>query len=411
MSREPKLIDKLQSALSPQESALLAACLAAAGRLSVPAYLVGGPVRDLLLGRRPLDIDIAFEGDALAIAREAAAAAGARVAKTTAFGTATLKLGAAALDLVACRSETYPRPGALPKVRPATIDDDLRRRDFAINAMALALNGGAPGKLLDPTGGRSDLARGRVRVLHDASFRDDATRMLRAVRYEARFGFQIEERTLDLLRRDLAFLGTISGARIRRELARTLAEEQPERALLRMAGLHVLPAVHPALSFTRRQAAAFRRLRQMHAPLPAAYWPVLLWYAAGHAESIARRLSLPRSLADLLPAVRALADGGALTRRKNSDLARALDPYPKAAVWAAAALSPSPERRRALDYLTRLSAVRPVLRGDDVVALGVPRGPRVAQVLARLRAARLDGEAATRADEERLVRRWAAALS
>jgi tRNA nucleotidyltransferase/poly(A) polymerase len=169
---------------------------ARADHAGVIAYLAGGAVRDRLRRRRVRDLDIAIEGDAVAFARDWARAVGGVFARSSQFGTATVEFGPGAaftrVDFAATREETYPRPAALPLIRPAAIAEDLARRDFTINAMAIPLNGPARGRLLDPFGGRSDLSRGIVRMLHARSPQDDPTRAFRAARFAARFGFRIE---------------------------------------------------------------------------------------------------------------------------------------------------------------------------------------------------------------------------
>ena len=153
-------------------------------------YLVGGVVRDLLLERVNLDIDMVVEGDAIKLAQAIAGVNQAKVITHPRFGTATLKWGKRSADFATARAETYARPGALPTVKPGTISDDLARRDFTINAMAVELNPRRFGELIDPFGGRQDIEKKLVRVLHDKSFTDDATRIWRAVRYEQRLDFQ-----------------------------------------------------------------------------------------------------------------------------------------------------------------------------------------------------------------------------
>jgi tRNA nucleotidyltransferase (CCA-adding enzyme) len=407
MPDRAKLIDKLSAQLPAEARALLDAVVEHANGRGLRAFLVGGTVRDLLLDRASLDVDIAIEGDAVSLAREVASATGARLAKTTVFGTATL-VGQGTrfhLDLVTTRAETYAHPGALPNVRPSTIDDDLMRRDITINSMALELNGGAPGKLLDPAGGEADLRAGLVRVIHDKSFQDDATRILRAVRYEARFGFRLDEGTLDLLRRDIAYLDRISGTRIRHELQRTFEEPEPERALSRLDELGVFAAIHPALQFPKRSTNAFPRLRELGAPVLAG-WPVLCW-ASGEAQrpDLVRRLAMTRAQAEAVLAL-ANVDETALTHvERPSQIAHLLEAIPLPAVCAFAAVTGSKQAER---YLLEWRTVRPLLRGDDVVGLGVERGPEVAEVLRELRAAKLDGEVKTRADEERFVEAYLA---
>jgi tRNA nucleotidyltransferase (CCA-adding enzyme) len=418
MPEAAKLIEKLSAQLPTGARDLFAAVCDHAARRGIRAFLVGGTVRDLLLGRPSLDVDIVIEGDAVSLAREIAAATGARLAKTTVFGTATLRDQSWGpdprvrfhLDLASARAETYARPGALPKVSPSTIDADLLRRDFTINAIALQLNGAAPGKLLDPTGGQADLHAGLVRVLHDGSFQDDATRILRAVRYESRFAFGLEERTLDLLRRDLPYIEAISGTRIRQELQRTFAETEPERSLSRLEELGVLRAIHPALAFTAEQAAAFRRLRDGAPPLAA--WPLLCWTTpAQQLPDLLRRLALTRAQAAAVRGIPAIRDAEPqlATATRPSEVVHLLDPLPLATVCAFAAFAASePAGEQAERYVTHWRTVRTILRGDDLLKLGVPRGPEIAEVLRELRATKLDGEVKSRAGEERFVEAYLA---
>ena len=169
-------------------------------------YIVGGLVRDLFLERTNLDLDLVVEGDAINLAQEMARTWQGKLTTHPRFGTAKLQWSNWSVDLATARAETYARPGALPTVKPGTISTDLVRRDFTINAMAVELNPGHFGELLDPHRGRDDLYGKRIRVLHDRSFIDDATRIWRALRYEQRLDFQIEPATLRLLKKDTAML-------------------------------------------------------------------------------------------------------------------------------------------------------------------------------------------------------------
>ena len=188
-------------------------------------YAVGGPVRDMLRGSPSRDADIAVEGDPSRLAgRLAALLGGARVTLHRAFGTAVVRTDAVRIDVAATRTERYPRPAALPIVAPAGIDADLGRRDFTVNALAAALTGPRFGEVLDPFGGRADLDARLIRVLHPASFRDDPTRLVRAVRYAARLGFSIDPATERLAREAIAagLVDELSGARVRAELSALL---------------------------------------------------------------------------------------------------------------------------------------------------------------------------------------------
>jgi tRNA nucleotidyltransferase (CCA-adding enzyme) len=327
------------------------------------------------------------------------------------FGTVTLEANAARVDLAMARAETYARPGALPRVRPASIEEDLARRDFTINTLALALCGLERGRLLDPFGGWIDLRLGVVRILHSRSFIDDATRILRAVRYAVRLGFRLEPKTLALLRRDVSYLDTISGARLRQELLRLLAEERPETALLRCGVLGVLAAIHPALRFDRRLAAAFRTARRRGAPLGAELYLSLLGTCLSpeEASGMAHRLALSarerRALQGAAALSCAIAELAQPRLRPSQAVAR-LEAYPEASLWAWALVAPTPTvRRRFRRYLEYWRYVKPRLDGRALQRLGVPSGLLVGEALRMLRVARLDGRVRSREEEVGAVRR------
>jgi tRNA nucleotidyltransferase (CCA-adding enzyme) len=215
---------------------------------TAPVYLVGGAVRDLLLGRGRADIDLVVIGDAT----ELAAGLGAQPTEHERFGTAKAILDGHRIDIAAARSECYPEPGALPVVEPASeIEADLSRRDFTINAMAVPLQG-VP-DLIDPQGGRADLESGLIRVLHPGSFDDDPTRALRAARYAARFGFELEPETAALIRE--TDLGTVSADRRRADLMRIAAEPEALGALALLADWGVIEPRRGGLELAGRVSA------------------------------------------------------------------------------------------------------------------------------------------------------------
>jgi tRNA nucleotidyltransferase (CCA-adding enzyme) len=212
------------------------------------AWLVGGAVRDLLLGREVVDLDVVVEGDGVEAARAAATALGGSIREHDRFGTATVTApDGFAFDVVTARAETYPAPGALPEVRPETLDEDLARRDFTINAMALSLQDGS---LREHPGAREDLDAAVLRVLHPRSFVDDPTRLLRLVRYAARLGFDPDTRTDALARDAIAAraLSTVSGPRIGAELLALCGEETAIAALNRAEEIGLTSALHPCFS-------------------------------------------------------------------------------------------------------------------------------------------------------------------
>jgi len=387
-----------------------------AGKLAeksgIRVYLVGGIVRDLMLGRPSIDIDIMAEGDAVRLARQMAEKLGARLIVHRDFGTASLKIDGFSVDLATCRSESYRRPGALPVVRPGNIRDDLQRRDFTINAMAVCINTPNQGDLTDLFGGRQDLARGLVRVLHDKSFQDDATRMMRAVRYEQRLGFGLESNTSTLLRRSLDMLDTISGDRLKNELALWLGESRPEKILRRAGQLGILGKLHPALKWDRPMNTAFRRAASGDGTAMSRLYFCLLVYNLNEEDlyELLGRLNLTGSRLDLLShqslelkGKREELDKPAL---KRSAIYFLLREYDTTAVQANRYYAKAPALRRNLGlYLDRLRQVKTSLGGNELLKLGIREGPQVGTVLKKLLAARLDGAVMSKSDEVNLARR------
>lgn len=221
--------------------------LEAAGReaesLGFKAFLVGGLVRDLYLGKENTDVDLVIEGDGIEFARNFARSHRAKVRFYERFGTATIVFPAGfKIDVATARVETYDRPAALPTVRPGRIEDDLYRRDFTVNAMAVALSPLTAGEVMDPFGGRADIADKKIRVLHKRSFVDDPTRIFRALRFEGRLGFRLEESTQRLAQEALAsgMLERLQDYRIATELTLILQEQNPRPVIQRLESLGVL---------------------------------------------------------------------------------------------------------------------------------------------------------------------------
>src|SRR4030043_830726 len=257
------LSTQLVKYLPPQILALAKIAGKEASELGQELYIVGGVVRDLFLGRANFDFDLVVEGDAIELARKLAKDSQAKLTVHSRFGTAKITYPGFSLDLATARSETYSKPGALPTVKPGSLKDDLIRRDFSINAMALHLNPQRFGELIDLHHGKDDLERRLIHILHPKSFIDDDPRILRAIRYETRLGFKLEAETEKLLRRDVTMLDTISGDRIRHEMGLTLKEEKPERAISRAEELEVLRQLHPSLKGNGWLSKKFSQARQL----------------------------------------------------------------------------------------------------------------------------------------------------
>ena len=397
----------LVSALDSPDLTLLQAAGRAAHQAGVRLYLVGGFVRDALLGLPVVDLDLVSEHEAVRVAQVLTQQFGGRVRARSQFGTLKLELPGRTVDLATARSERYARPGALPSVRPGTLAQDLARRDFSINAMAVALGPQEWGHLLDPTGGQEDLRRGLVRALHPGSFRDDATRALRAVRYAERLGFRLEARTRRWLRRDLAYLDAISPARIRRELERMLDEAGAANCLLRAHGMGVLGAIHPSLG-RGPVALALRRVRRRR-PAPLALMGVLTYACdSQELESVAVRLGLTtrqRRVVRDVQRVKAAEAELAMPGLRPHQVVAQLDGVAEAAVEAVVGIASSARvRGRLRRYLERWRSVRPWLDGESLLRLGVPSGPAVGRMLRQLRDARLDGRIRSRRGEVAYVR-------
>ena len=398
----------LETVLDRAPSALLDALRQSAGEAGWPVYLVGGPLRDALLRRPVRDLDFSVEGDAPALAAALAEKTGARLTTHPRFGTATVELDGAQLDLVTARREEYPHPGALPVVAAGSMADDLARRDFSINAMAFPISRSESG-LLDPHGGLADLADGLVRVLHPASFVDDPTRVFRAVRYAWRLGFTVEPGTLERLNEAVSAgaLGTVSGDRLRRELERIFAEDRPAEAL-EAAALGVLSAILPALG-RPEVTSAIRKAGTLPA-VPPTIWLAALSYhlTPGEGESLVQRLKLTKEQSRLVRDTIWLRENEDAVRRAAatpSRLAAALGGIHPEALAAAAPLTGDPVVSGALTaHNTRLQGDRAGISGDDLMDMGLARGPAVGAVLGQLRDARLDGLVTT-AEEERILAR------
>jgi tRNA nucleotidyltransferase (CCA-adding enzyme) len=369
-----------------------------------PSYLVGGAVRDLLRGADAVDLDVAVDGDARSVARALAERLGGVAREHQRFGTATMRADDLSVDLATTRRETYPEPGVLPLVEEAGLDEDLARRDFTINAMALGLSGDDLGHLYDPRDGLADLDEGLVRVLHEGSFRDDPTRLLRALRYEARLGFRMDADT-ELLARDAATEGglrTVSGARVRDELMDLLSEPELPSGIARMRELGIDRAMHTAMEADPELVAsaalgavalgADRALVALAALCAPAAERLDLWLGDLHLpawdrDAVSRAARVAPRLAEELR-----------TREHTPSELRALLGR-ETLVALALALAMGAPSEPILRWVTELRGVRLEISGADLLAEGVPEGPALGRALDETLARKLDGLVRSR-DEE-----------
>ena len=379
-------------------------------------YLVGGVVRDLLLGYPNFDLDLVVEGDAVKLAQQVAETSQAKLLAHHRFGTAKLRYKNFTLDLATARRETYAKPGALPAVTPGTLKDDLIRRDFSINAMAISLAANDYGELVNHYQGRNDLEHRLIRILHPGSFSDDATRILRGVCYEQRFGFEFETHTAQLLKRDIPMLDTISGDRIRHELEHIFEEDRPELVIKRLGDLGVLPRINPFLKGDGWIAEKFDKARRLKKPtqLTSLYFCLLIYsFSERGVEQFLARLNIPAKLSRAMRDTLRLKTKLPLLDRpslKPSEIYHLLREYEPLAIQANALASDEKEgtpslivHRHLQLFLTKLRYVRTSLDGEELKRLGISAGPEMGQVLQILHKAKLDGEVRTRADEKKLA--------
>ncbi|NQW17797.1 MAG: CCA tRNA nucleotidyltransferase [Chloroflexi bacterium] len=376
------------------------------------AYLVGGPVRDLLLGVQSRDFDIAVDADGPTFAAELAGKIRGEVTFRSEFGTAKIAAAGLVIDITMIRSETYAEPGALPLVQPGTLEDDLARRDFTINAMAVDLTPGRWGELTDQHGGQRDIVLKTIKSLHPGSFSDDPTRMLRAIRYESRFGFKMDPKTLTSMTESAGSLAKVSPFRRLAELRLIFGEETTVDILEHAEERDLLAGIHPALRISRQALNKFDSAPDsLSNEERQTYYMALIGSALtqGEAESLSRDLELSSDWSGALlsgPKFKGVA--GILDRSdlKPSEVVELLAPFPVVALEAQLQLAPPLLRRDRLSaYLTDYQHSKPELNGDDLLALGVPQGPLVGKLIAELKVGRLDKTILSRFEEEAHVKR------
>lgn len=435
---QTEIADMLSDALPPARKALLRAVADEAYDQDVQAFIVGGFVRDLLLQLPSQDFDIVIEGDAMAFAEHLVQQFGGRVVAHKRFGTAKWilnhenlqhKLNASEksgfstsdlpehLDLITARTEFYNKPAALPIVERSSIKMDLHRRDFTINTLALRLDGSHFGKIFDFWGGYSDLQQKQIRVLHALSFVDDATRMLRAVRFAARFNFEIEPQTLSLIEGSLPLLAEISGARLTHEFELIFNERNAAEMLRQLGSLGILDAIDPALPWDdvciHRLTDGLSDLAKTENPVIPdekiqIFWCLWLMDLQPKAlETIGLRLRLSTKLLGWITQTRALWQLlPTLTGQRPSHVTQQLENYHTIPMRAVFSVCKQAESRQILElYEHEYRHVRPFTTGNDLRALGLPPSPQYEVILSSLKNAWLDGEIQSEGEEKVLLQK------
>ncbi len=364
-------------------------------------YVVGGAVRDLLLGGTPPDLDLVVEGDAVQVAERI----GENVVVHDRFGTSTVEVDGLTYDLARARRERYEHPGALPEVEPAPLSEDLKRRDFTVNAIASPLSGPEAGTVIPAPRAIEDLEARRLRVLHDRSFIDDPTRLLRLARYRSRLSFAVEPRTAELAREavDSGALGTVSGARIGTELRLLAREPDPVAAFEALHELRLDTAIHPDFGLKAGDAGLARRALGL-LPADGRRDLLVLALAAGGVRRSELAPLLDRlafAAGDRNAILAAAVDADEISRalsaaRRPSQVAAAVGGAGPELVAIAGALG---AEQAATEWLHRLRHVQLEIDGRDLVAAGIPEGPRIGLGLRAALAAKLDGRATGKEQE------------
>ncbi len=420
-----KMISKLMAERFPERiHGLLMEFGKVGDLLGYSVYAVGGFVRDLLMRVDNFDVDIVVEGDGIRFAEEFEKRCPCRIRTHKKFGTAIILFpDGLKVDVATARIEVYDSPAALPTVERGSIKMDLYRRDFTINALAIQLNPRSFGELIDFFGGLRDIKEKVIRVLHNLSFVEDPTRIFRAIRFEQRFGFQIGKHTQHLLKNAvrMGFLGRLSGGRVLSELILILQEENPIPALKRMGDFSLLPFLHPHLKWEDGMQALFEQihhvvswfdllfLEERYERWLIYFYGLIDFLKEGEIDELCQRLAMNDKMRDRVVEGKRQADHALLQifswiqadfQPKRSEIYALLDPLStESKLFMMAKTSQMPTRRYISLYFTQLKDTKPLLKGRDLIQMGMKPGPSIRKTLADLLKARLDEQVITRQDE------------
>lgn len=418
------LKDKLKEKVPPGIVDILLRAGKLAYSMGWSVFIVGGFVRDLLLGNENFDIDLVIEGDGILYAEKLSEELGANLTIHRDFGTATLNLSENfKLDIATSRREFYPRPASLPHVKPAPLKEDLFRRDFTVNAMAISINPPDFGRLIDFFGGRRDLRERKVRVLHVRSFIDDPTRIFRAIRFEQRYNFCIEkvtERLIKLALREGVFQ-LLSGKRIKEELKQILEEDRPERNVYRMQKLGILKVIQPGIYLNSSREMIFDKLIDTIARYEiltgekSKRWLIRLSVllrdlTEEEIEDFCSKYSFTREEREAILASSKKADEIVerltVPEMKPSSIYYLLRSYPPEALILAMAIAKDDiVEKRIVLYLSHLQKIELEITGDDLKKMGYKPSPEFSRILEETKKAKLDGLVKTVEEEVEFIRK------
>ena len=392
----------------------------------LPVYIVGGLVRDLFLGFKNLDLDIVVEGDGISFAEDFSRRHRAKLIRHRRFGTATVILNPGLkIDIATARKESYPEPACLPQVSPGTLKDDLFRRDFSINAMAIKISGSGSGRLIDLFKGRDDLISRKIRVLHGLSFVDDPTRILRAARFEKRYNFHIESRTLGLLKEasQNRMLEKVEPQRLRDELILILKEDDPLKLIRRiktLVGLRFISAnlllsgrSERLLSNIAKEIAWFKKVHTRRRQLD--FWliyfmGILDCLSVGDTGKVCKKFVFSRGEEKRIINYKRLSHRFILTLSKSklspADIYTLLEPLSYEVIILLKARYKNPYLDKHIrDFLEHYNGIRLHISGDDLGRLGLKPGPHYQKIFKKVLKARLNGLINTREEELNLIKK------
>ena len=403
-------------------------CLAGntADKNNMRAYLVGGFVRDLILEVDNLDLDIVVEGDGIKFAEKLSAHLGVKLIRHKRFGTATIMVKPhLKLDIASVRSETYPHPASLPVVKPGNLKDDLFRRDFTVNAMAISINCSDFGTLVDYFSGRSDLSAEKIRVLHDLSFIDDPTRILRGIRFEQRYDFKIEPHTLNLLKNAVKqkLLGKVNPQRTRDELILMFKEKEQAKEIKRLnklvgfdfisSKISVSLRTYNLLDFTQKEINWFKETYPRHRRLDVwlIYFMALIdKLSVTEAQELCKKFALNKGEQIRILSFKNIEAKLSSSLNKkgllSSEIFYMLEPLSYEVIILLLAKYKTRNLLKNIKvFFDVLNGMRILTSGHDLRRLGVVPGPGYQKLFTEVLEAKLDGKVSTKAQELKLIRK------
>ena len=372
-------------------------------------YLVGGSLRDIFLNQKITDLDFTINADPLDLANSLPEKLDAKLISKSQFGTIKLEVHNHTIDIAQTRTESYLEPGALPSVSIGSIEEDLARRDFSINSMAVSLSNSDWGNILDPNHGRIDLGNKLIRILHPNSFKDDPTRILRAIRYEQRLGFKIERKTEQELIEGIQFIHTISGKRLRSEFEYIFDETSALKILSRGRSLGILNAISSGFCcFDIKKIHKISRKvpQNVNGLINLAF--ITYYLTSKESTQFVKKLSMPKSWMRIVKdtiSLRSMIPELSINNLKASSVFKYLSEHCYEAILANKLLTESEIAKKRMDnYINVLQYIKPELSGLELQEIGVPQGPLINQFLSEILVEKLDGKIKSKRQEQELIK-------